>query len=259
MRRFLYSHTTYKYKVVRQALSFAISTDPPSELKSYPGEITTAMPTYPDLTAFKALSFDVYGTLIDWESGLHTVLLPILTKLPPTHAYNTNPVLARRRFDELCNEQQEAHPRRLYDDMLQQSFVALADELGVTDVVADDATEIAPGSWAAFPDTVDALRRLRGCGLKLVALSNVSERTIAQTIAGPLGGEGVFDEVLTAERVGAYKPDHWGFEVLLGRVEEVWGVGRGELLHVARSLTADHVPAKELGLVSLLVFELFPL
>jgi FMN phosphatase YigB (HAD superfamily) len=99
---------------------------------------------------------------------------------------------------------------------------------------------------------VDGLRRL-GRYYKLIILSNVDEANIARAIAGPLGGT-PFDAVYTAERIGSYKPSLRNFEYLFDSVQRDFGVktgnNGGELLHVARSLPADHVPAKKIGLRS---------
>lgn len=107
-----------------------------------------------------------------------------------------------------------------------------------------------PGRWPAFGDTVDALKKL-GRYYKLVILSNVNEANIARAAAGPLAGAR-FDAVYTAEAIGSYKPDLKNFRYLFDGVRREFGVEKekGGLLHVARSLTADHVPAKEVGLRS---------
>ncbi|KAK0734795.1 HAD-like domain-containing protein [Lasiosphaeria miniovina] len=205
----------------------------------------------PDLTSFKALSFDCYGTLIDWEGGLAADLAPILSQLPEGHAWRAEPLLAVERFDTLSNELEEAQPAQSYDENLSASFVAVADEAGATASPADAAAVGAgPGRWPAFSDTVDGLRRLAR-HYRLIILSNVNEANIRGTVAGALGGAR-FDAVYTAEAIGSYKPSHANFRYLFAGAQREFGVDweRGELLHVAHSLTADHVPAKELGLPS---------
>jgi 2-haloalkanoic acid dehalogenase type II len=209
-------------------------------------------PGYPDLTGFKALSFDCYGTLIDWEGGLATSLHPLLSQLPPTHPFNKEPLLAVERFNHFSEHLWASQPHQLYNDNLIESFKALAQDMGVSlpdkDIVASMGTSA--GRWPAFPDTVEALQRLHQ-HFKLIILSNVSNENIARTVGERLAPAS-FDAVYTAENIGAYKPSHTNFRYLFEHAKEDFAVDfeKGDLLHVARSLTADHVPAKELGLRS---------
>ncbi|KAK1624934.1 HAD-like domain-containing protein [Colletotrichum phormii] len=217
------------------------------------------MSSYPDLTKFKALSFDCYGTLIDWESGLRTGLQPIISCLPPPSSSITDneaiPTKASltKRFDTLSAALQSSSPTLRYDLNLSRSFFALAAEVDVS-VTEDEATAFGtlPGTWLPFEDTIAGLEVLKKY-YKLIILSNIDGTNIAHT-------EGVlkpveFDAVYTAEQIGSYKPASANFEYLFKHVREELGVqwddkdGEG-LLHVARSLTADHVPAKKLGLRS---------
>ncbi|KAK3905077.1 HAD-like domain-containing protein [Staphylotrichum tortipilum] len=212
-----------------------------------------ATPT-PDLTRIRTLSFDCYGTLIDWESGLTSDLSPLLTRLPPSHPFNSlpasNPLLPVQHFNTHSEHLWATQPTLSYDANLRESLRALAADEGVTLPEGElEAIGDGPGRWPAFADTVDALRRLRRF-YKIAILSNVNEANIARAVSGQLGG--AVDAVYTAEAIGSYKPDHANFRYLFGKVKEEFGtdVDKGELLHVARSLTVDHVPAKELGLRS---------
>ena len=101
------------------------------------------------------------------------------------------------------------------------------------------------GDWPAFPDSADALAYLKG-HFQLVILSNVDRKSFAGSNRR-LGVE--FDQILTAEEIGSYKPDLRNFEYLLARAGEA-GVAKGELLHVAQSLFHDHVPANRMGIAS---------
>ncbi|KAK4135849.1 HAD-like protein [Trichocladium antarcticum] len=211
----------------------------------------------PPLTSFRALSFDCYGTLVDWESGLASDLSPLITALPASHPYRANPLLAVQRFNAHSEHLWAAQPTLAYNANLVQSLRLLATEHGVAlDEAHAQAIGDGPGRWPAFGDTVEALRRL-GRRYRLVILSNVDEANIARAVAGPLGGAARFDAVYTAEAIGSYKPSLDNFRYLCEGVEREFGVagdgdGKGglPLLHVARSLTADHVPAKEVGLRS---------
>lgn len=202
-----------------------------------------------DLTGFKALSFDCYGTLIDWEGGLATTLNPLLSQLPSSHPYTSNPQQAVERFNHFSEQLWASEPTQLYNDNLIASFKALAQELNLSLPSSYDITEIgtSAGRWPPFPDSIAALQRLHR-HYKLIILSNVSNENISRTVSDQLA-PATFDAVYTAENIGAYKPSHVNFRYLFEHARQDFGVDfdKGELLHVARSLTADHVPAKELG------------
>ncbi|KAH9892111.1 HAD-like domain-containing protein [Xylariomycetidae sp. FL2044] len=205
---------------------------------------------YPDLTNFKALSFDVYGTLIDWEGGILSTLRTLTSRLPPDHPLNADPPTeALRRLDAFEDAIERAHPKLKKNENLARSLARLAEEdlgLALDDGVAEGFGR-GPGTWPAFPDTVEALQRL-GRRYKLIILSNIDNANIASTVDNMLA-PAKFDAVYTAEKIGSYKPAHANFEYLFEHARQDLGVDRekGELLHVARSLKVDHVPAKELG------------
>ncbi|KAJ9150314.1 Haloacid dehalogenase [Pleurostoma richardsiae] len=211
----------------------------------------TDITPYKPLTGFKALSFDCYGTLVNWESGILETLQPIISRLGADHPYAKDPVAAIQRFDKLSDELEVAQPTLRYDVNLVSSFKNLAAELGVS--VSDEeaaAMGSGPGRWPAFPDTVPGLQELKK-HFKLIILSNINDANAESAVAGALGPV-EFDAVYTAEQIGSYKPSHSNFRYLFRRARDDLDVDfdKGELLHVARSLTADHVPAKELGLRS---------
>jgi len=213
-------------------------------------------PQTPDLTTFKALSFDCYGTLIDDDSGLTSSVHPLLSRLPPTHPYNLDPLQATQRFNNLVHDLWLSSPKMPYPDQLTASYLSLASELGLALPSSSEAEEeaqrigTAAGRWGAFPDTVEGLRRL-GRYYKLIILSNVDKENIRRTVEDQLAGARV-DAVYTAEEIGSYKPSLGNFRYLFEHAKTDFGVDweEGELLHVAVSLTVDHVPAKELGLRS---------
>jgi 2-haloalkanoic acid dehalogenase type II len=193
-----------------------------------------------DLTDYDALSFDCYGTLIDWEAGLAAVLGP----------------WARRQQLELSDEEllaaysghealvEEERPGLVYADVLSESFRRTARDLGV-DLSEDEAAALGSSvpDWPAFPDSADALARLKR-HYRLIILSNVDRAGFAGSNRR-LGVE--FDAIVTAQDVGSYKPNPANFDALLTRIDEL-GVPRARLLHVAQSLFHDHVPAKAKGL-----------
>ncbi|OTB05705.1 hypothetical protein M426DRAFT_319688 [Hypoxylon sp. CI-4A] len=209
---------------------------------------------YPDLTSFKALSFDCYGTLIDWETGFQNTVRLLTSQLPGSHPLNTDPPTeAVRRLNAITRTLEREQPTLPYNEVLAEALTALArNELslsGLSDSIAEPFGN-SPGTWVAFPDTITALRKLAS-RYKLAILSNVDNKNISATVEKQLAPVR-FDAVYTAQDIGSYKPAPQNFEYMFGHLRKDLGVDKdkGDLLHVACSLPADHVPAKELGLPS---------
>ena len=193
-----------------------------------------------DYAGFDALTFDCYGTLIDWETGILSAIRPIL----------------------------DAHDVRASDDDVLEAYAAAEAELeagsylpyrailarGLRKVVASlgaEATDeeaaafgASVGDWPAFDDSTRALRRLRTAGFRLGILTNCDDDLFAASNRR-LGVD--FDWIVTAQQVGSYKPSHRNFDVLLERLARQ-GVSAKRVLHVAQSLFHDHVPAHKLGI-----------
>jgi 2-haloacid dehalogenase len=192
------------------------------------------------LTDFRALTFDCYGTLIDWESGLLTALAPLRARA----AKRLEDEAALAAFAEYESRQQEVTPDMLYSDLLTLVHRQLTARWGaVPDDEADQRFGASVGDWPAFPDSGPALRYLKQHYL-LVILSNVDRASFARSNVR-LGVE--FDAVLTAQQIGSYKPDPRNFAFLLDRLGE-FGLPRERILHTAQSLFHDHVPAQAAGL-----------
>ena len=192
------------------------------------------------LTDFDALSFDCYGTLIDWEAGLAAVLRPWASARGLDLSAEAL-LTAYSRHEEAA---EAAHPQELYPAILARSLRELGRELGA-EVSEQDAQALAhsvPG-WPAFPDSHDALAALAG-RYQLIILSNVDRDSFAASNRR-LGV--TFTSILTAQDIGSYKPSPGNFEALAAEARRL-GVGQGRLLHVAQSLFHDHVPAKQAGL-----------
>jgi 2-haloacid dehalogenase len=189
---------------------------------------------------FDALSFDCYGTLIDWEAGIAAALRRWATA--NGLAMSDEDLLLAHGTHEAAAEAE--HPADLYPEILARSMRALGAELGVP-VTDEEATAFGASvpDWPAFPDSHDALERL-GRRYKLIILSNVDRRSFAGSNAR-LGVE--FSGIVTAQDVGSYKPSPRNFAALDAERERL-GVAEGRLLHVAQSLFHDHVPAKAAGL-----------
>jgi len=188
------------------------------------------------LTDFKALTFDCYGTLIDWESGMIAALKPLTDRLNPP--LGRDAILEAHARQEA--KQQRYTPAMRYSDLLAVVYKRLAEEWGAT---ADPEECAAYGSsirdWPAFPDTAQALAHLKK-QYKLIVLSNVDNASFAFSNA-KLGV--AFDAVYTAEDIGFYKPSARNFEYMLDHLSDL-GLGRADVLHTAESLFHDHVPAK---------------
>jgi 2-haloacid dehalogenase len=193
------------------------------------------------LSDFKVLSFDCYGTLIDWETGIWTALQPLAAK-----AGGTAREAALTRFGQHEAAQEAETPSLKYRELLVRVHANLAAEWGVAaDPAADNAFGASVGDWPAFPDSADALAYLKR-HFKLVILSNIDRASFT----GSNRRLGVsFDAICTAEDIGSYKPNPANFRYLLARLGEL-GHRPSDLLHVAQSLYHDHAPANAAGLKS---------
>ncbi|MBO0702856.1 MAG: HAD hydrolase-like protein [Candidatus Dormibacteraeota bacterium] len=193
-----------------------------------------------DLQDFAALSFDCYGTLIDWETGLVAVLEPWAR----AHGLDLDGEELLVTFSVHEAREELEHPDAPYPQILAGSMRAMGRELGAG-VSDEDAGRLARSvpDWPAFEDSPDALRALAG-RYRLLVLSNVDRASFAAS-AKRLGVE--FAAVVTAEDVGAYKPSDRNFEALHAARERL-GIPREGLLHVAQSLFHDHLPAQRAGL-----------
>ena len=195
-----------------------------------------------DLTRFEALSFDCYGTLIDWEAGIAAVLAP-WAREQGLGATDEDLLLAYADHD---SQVERELPTALYPDVLAEAFRRTGAALGrsVSDSWAGRLGDSVP-DWPAFPDSADALARLRR-HYQLVIVSNVHRDGFAGSNRR-LGGD--FSAIITAQDVGAYKPAENHFRAL-DRALVTLGIERSALLHVAQSLFHDHVPARTEGLPS---------
>jgi 2-haloacid dehalogenase len=194
------------------------------------------------LSDFKVMSFDCYGTLIDWECGILTALRPLVHRAGVT--LDGEAILATFAAHE--SVQQAATPDQRYADLLRVVHARLAAVWGVAEDPAESERFGASiAEWPAFPDTVAALRAL-GERYRLVILSNVDRLSFRAT-QQRLGV--AFDAVYTAQDVGSYKPDPRNFAYLIERLGES-GFQKPDILHVAQSLFHDHAPANAIGLAS---------
>jgi len=189
-----------------------------------------------DFDQFDYLSFDCYGTLIDWESGIVAALRPVLER----HGVALSDDEILTLFGEV-ESAAESGPYLPYREILAVTLDGIGARLGFTP--SAEERETFGGSvrdWPAFPDSSAGLRALAE-RFKLVILSNVDDDLFAFSKAR-LGVE--FSDVITAQQVGSYKPNPRNFQVLLERIDNQ----PERLLHVAQSLFHDIAPAKTFGL-----------
>jgi 2-haloacid dehalogenase len=193
-----------------------------------------------DFGDFDALSFDCYGTLIDWETGIASVLAP-WARAQGLDLTDEALLAAYSAHEAQC---EAAHPADSYPVILARSLRGVGHELGAH-VTQADAERLAGSvpDWPAFPDSAAALNALAQ-RYQLIILSNVDRASFAASNRR-LGV--TFTSILTAEDIGSYKPSPRNFDALLADVNRL-GIPPKRLLHVAQSLFHDHVPAKDYGL-----------
>jgi 2-haloacid dehalogenase len=191
-----------------------------------------------DFAAFDALTFDCYGTLIDWETGILDALRPVLQAHGASLA--DEPLLEAFASHEAALE---AGPFLRYADVLACCLQRLGGDLGFEPTAIEQATfGRSVAGWPAFADSPAALARLKQ-RFKLGVITNCDDDLFA---ASNRRLEVDFDWVVTAEQARGYKPRVENFVFAFERIE----VPRERVLHVAQSLFHDHVPAKALGMTT---------
>lgn len=195
-----------------------------------------------DFSRYDALSFDCYGTLIDWESGIATALRPWAERAG-LDIDDEDLISAHARHETLVQQEMPTAP---YPVILTETARRIGHDFGHP-FTEDEAAAFGAsvGEWPAFPDSAAALAELKQ-RYKLIILSNVDRASFARSNER-LGVD--FDLIVTAEDVGSYKPDLVNFTYMFDQLSGI-GVGRERLLHVAESLYHDHEPASRLGLDS---------
>lgn len=194
-----------------------------------------------DFSRFEVLTFDCYGTLINWEAGL----LPALHRILSTHSKQVDDATLLRLYGDF-EQRFEQPPFRLYREVLGSVVRQFGNELGFapTEQEVQSLADSLPG-WQPWPDTVAALRELK-TRFRLAIVSNIDDDLFENT--RPRLGV-AFDEVITAQQAQAYKPSLNLFEVALSRVQSP----AHRVLHVGQSIYHDVVPAQALGLATVWV------
>jgi putative hydrolase of the HAD superfamily len=199
-----------------------------------------------ELTDFDTLTFDCYGTLIDWESGIFDGLKPLLERAR-TPLTRDQVLEAHARHE---SSQQKYTPARRYQELLPIVYKRLAEEWGLS-FTHEECLVYGRSvrDWPAFEDSAAALQYLKR-HYKLVILSNVDNETFTWSNAR-LQVE--FDAIITAEDVGSYKPSPRNFEYMLEKLGDR-GIKKEKILHTAESLFHDHKPANGFGLASCWIY-----
>ena len=194
-----------------------------------------------DSTKYAALTFDCYGTLIDWAHGITSVLQPILR----SHGIEVND---DRLFEQYLRFEADVEKGEYlpYRDVLRRVVRRFGTRHDFRPTNAEiERLPDSVGDWPPFPDTNEALRRL-GSSFRLAIVSNVDDDLLFETRRH---FDVEFDEIVTGEQVGTYKPDLAPFEAAFSRL----GVAPTQVLHVAQSGYHDIDPASRLGLSSVWV------
>ena len=195
------------------------------------------------LADFDTLTFDCYGTLIDWETGIAAALEPLAARAGRAIGPDERVAAFGRRE----HEEQARAPGASYPEILAAVHAAIARDWGID---PDPALARAFGGstpdWPAFPDSAAALRYLKR-HFRLVILSNVHRAGFA---ASNEKLEVEFDAIYTAEDIGSYKPDPRNFHYMLEHLERDFGAAKSGILHTAESLFHDCATARSLGLAT---------
>ena len=189
-----------------------------------------------DFDRFEALTFDCYGTLIDWETGILHSLRPLLER----RGKKIDDAEILKLYGEL-EAVNEAGEYRRYREVLESVVKGMAERFGSA-ATAEEARSLPDslGQWQPWPDTVNALRSLQA-RFRLCVISNIDDDLFAATLP-KLGAR--FDHVITAEQARAYKPSLKIFNLAFERIS----VPASRILHVGQSVYHDIVPARSLGL-----------
>jgi 2-haloacid dehalogenase len=187
------------------------------------------------------LTFDCYGTLIQWDEGL---LAAARTLLSRHGARDITPAQLIRVYDKYEHALEQTAPHRNFSAVAGESLRLAMTELGVPLDEASAAGDIGVltgsiGAMPPFPEVVPTLARLKAAGFKLCIISNTDDAIIAGNVA-QMGGH--IDRVITAEQAGAYKPSRRIFE----HAHAALGVGVDDIVHICASPHLDHAAARDM-------------
>jgi len=185
--------------------------------------------------SYELISFDCYGTLIDWELGMKNALRELAEKKDISIDIEKVP----GKYIKIELEVEKERYRK-YSEILTISLKRFLKEVELKPEEEKIFVNTLP-KWPPFPETREVLRELKNRGYKLAILSNIDEDMIKKSI-DLIGIE--FDGVITAEQTRSYKPSHKHWERML----EIFKIPKEKILHVAASYVHDIIPAHELGI-----------
>jgi 2-haloacid dehalogenase len=189
-----------------------------------------------DFRNYEVLTFDCYGTLVDWESGIFSALRPILA----AHGKSLSDVEVLSLYGEF-EAQVEAGEYRTYREVLRRVVELFGKQLGFTPTLQEtDSLADSIPRWKPWPDTVQALQQLQS-RYRLVIISNIDDPLFATTAPKLQVG---FQQVITAEQAHCYKPGMGIFQLALRKV----GIPASRILHIGQSIYHDVLPARGLGM-----------
>ena len=189
-----------------------------------------------DFEKYDALTFDCYGTLIDWEAGIADALRPVVA----AHGISVSDAELMDLYSEIERTGKSGEYRR-YREVLRATVRGICNRLRFVPSPSEvECLAESLGNWQPFPDTVDALLRFQS-RYRLCIISNVDDDLFAGT-ARTLGVD--FDYIVTAEQAGSYKPSHNNFAMAVNRM----GIPKERVLHVAESVKLDIEAAKGFGM-----------
>jgi 2-haloacid dehalogenase len=192
------------------------------------------------LSDFDAVTFDVYGTLIDWEPSI----VAFLRQWAGRHGVSATGEDLLMTLDRARADIQKERPAHLYPEILRRCFDRISLDFDVRiDASERESFAATTHQWPAYQDSRPGLTALQARA-KIGALTNIDDASFASSCRTL---DFKFDVIVTAERVGAYKPDWPHFHTGIADLAEL-GIPRERILHVGQSLRADITPANKLGL-----------
>lgn len=189
-----------------------------------------------NLNQFEVLTFDCYGTLIDWETGIFNAVKPVLKK----YGRDLSEEAILKLYSEI-EPQVQAGPYRAYQEVLTEVMRQIGERNSVKfSQQENESLAQSLKDWEPFPDVVPALKKLKtkyGLGI----ISNIDKDLFAHSFRKL---QVDFDNILTADMIASYKPNKFNFEMALMKL----GKPKDKILHVAESLFHDIAPAQSLGM-----------
>jgi 2-haloacid dehalogenase len=184
------------------------------------------------------LTFDCYGTLIQWDEGLQSAVRRILRSKGQG---DLDPERLIGVYDRHEHALEQEPPHRSFREVAGEGLRRALLELGLPSAPEDGRVLTdSIGAMPPFPEVVDALTRLKKSGFKLCIVSNTDDDIIARNVS-QLGG--TIDRVVTAQQAGAYKPDRRLFD----HAHAILGVTKDEVVHICASPHLDHAVARDIG------------